>query len=355
MKAFPLDPWIQTAPSLDGDSKEESTVSDTTLDGALVAKSLVEVIHQVCSDWNKSLPKLTCPSERTELSIYGLKNGRRKMEDRYSLCVDLNSLYGLKDHPDQSMFAVYDGHIGPEAAVYSAVHLPCNIVRHQAFLDDPVTAIKSACHTTDERFCSKNIRSGSTVALVLRRGNKLYTAWVGDSQAVLCKKGCAINLVTPHKPDRQDEQQRIEAAGGMVIWMGAWRVNGNLSVSRAIGDGPDKKFVTSDADVVCHEMDGTEDYVVIACDGLWDVLSGQEVMRCVYNYLSTGGTKPGVAKALVDAACKEGSTDNITVIVIFFSSFQLVEPPAPSPRNSDDSSSSSPAAGLDEGDRIEGV
>lgn len=147
-----------------------------------------------------------------------------------------------------------------------------------------------------------------------------------------------------------------------MIWMGAWRVNGNLSVSRAIGDGPDKKFVTSDADVVCHEMDGTEDYVVIACDGLWDVLSGLQVMRCVYNYLSTGGSKPGVAKALVEAACKEGSTDNITVIVIFFSSFQLVEPPPPSPRNSDESSSSSPgldaaAAAANEagGDNIEGV
>lgn len=133
----------------------------------------------------------------------------------------------------------------------------------------------------------------------------------------------------------QDEQQRIEAAGGMVIWMGAWRVNGNLSVSRAIGDGPDKKFVTSDCDVVCHELDGTEDYIVIACDGLWDVLNGDEVMRCVYNYLSGGGSKPGVAKAIVEAACKEGSTDNITVVVIFFSSFQLVEPPPPPPRRCD--------------------
>ena len=125
----------------------------------------------------------------------------------------------------------------------------------------------------------------------------------------------------------QDEQQRIEAAGGMVIWMGAWRVNGNLSVSRAIGDGPDKKFVTGDSDVVCHELDGTEDYIVIACDGLWDVLNGEEVMRCVYKHLSSGGSKQGVAKALVEAACKEGSTDNITVVVIFFGGFQLLEPP----------------------------
>ena len=60
----------------------------------------------------------------------------------------------------------------------------------------------------------------------------------------------------------QDERQRIEDLGGMVIWLGTWRVNGNLSVSRAIGDAKDKKFITADADTVSNIQ---SDYPLTGC------------------------------------------------------------------------------------------
>ncbi len=108
----------------------------------------------------------------------------------------------------------------------------------------------------------------------------------------------------------------------MVLWMGVWRVNGSLSVSRAIGDPNDKKYVIGEADVRSFELDGTEDYLVVACDGVWDVVSGEELTECVRAHLAKGGTRNTVAKAIVDFAKSEGSGDNMTVIVVFFSSFK---------------------------------
>ena len=113
----------------------------------------------------------------------------------------------------------------------------------------------------------------------------------------------------------------------MVIWMGAWRVNGNLSVSRAIGDAKDKKFVVGEADVSTFDLTGNEDYMVVACDGVWDVLNGEEVVQCVAAHLATPtGSKQAVAKALVECAKNEGSNDNITVIVVYFKGFKGDQP-----------------------------
>lgn len=117
----------------------------------------------------------------------------------------------------------------------------------------------------------------------------------------------------------------------MVIWMGAWRVNGNLSVSRAIGDASDKKFVIGQADVSTFDLAGSEDYLVIACDGLWDVVSETEAVQAVHAHLaSEAGSKQSVAKELVRCARAEGSGDNITVIVVYFKAFEG-GPPPPAP------------------------
>ena len=136
----------------------------------------------------------------------------------------------------------------------------------------------------------------------------------------------------------------------MVIWLGAWRVNGNLSVSRAIGDAKDKKFITAEADTVrkCHflhinfslthflsqksvELDGTEDFLVVACDGVWDVLNAEEMSQEVTKHFTSGGDKNTLAGALIKAARREGSGDNMTVIILYFPTFQLpaAEPEAP--------------------------
>jgi protein phosphatase 1L len=82
-------------------------------------------------------------------------------------------------------------------------------------------------------------------------------------------------LSEDHKPSRNDEQDRIEADGGAVIWAGTWRVSGVLAVSRAFGDRALKKFVISLPDVRHEGMAGGEEYIVLASDGLWDVISNR--------------------------------------------------------------------------------
>ena len=124
----------------------------------------------------------------------------------------------------------------------------------------------------------------------------------------------------------------------MVIWMGAWRVNGNLSVSRAIGDAKDKQFVVGQADVATFDLDGSEDYLVVACDGVWDVLSGEEVTQCVTLHLaSNDGSRQTVARALVQFAKAEGSGDNMTAIVVYFKGFNGGQEKLSSPDQSCDS------------------
>ena len=108
----------------------------------------------------------------------------------------------------------------------------------------------------------------------------------------------------------------------MVLHVGGTaRVNGTLSVSRAIGDAKDKKYIIGEADVTTHAQVGNEEYLVIACDGIWDVVDGDEMTECVTKHFLSGGKKQTLAKAICDFARDEGSSDNLTAIVVFFSSF----------------------------------
>ena len=77
------------------------------------------------------------------------------------------------------------------------------------------------------------------------------------------------------------------------------------------------------------ELDGTEDFLVVACDGVWDVLSAEEMAQEVWSHFSQGGTKQMLARSLIKAACREGSGDNMTVIVLYFDTFQMPTRPPP--------------------------
>ena len=112
----------------------------------------------------------------------------------------------------------------------------------------------------------------------------------------------------------------------MVIFIGTWRVNGNLSVSRAIGDVKDKKYVIGEGDVSRTVMNGTEDYLVVACDGVWDVVDDQELVECIGGHLSKGSERHTTAKRLVEFAKSEGSGDNITAIIVFLNTAPTTTP-----------------------------
>ena len=78
-----------------------------------------------------------------------------------------------------------------------------------------------------------------------------------------------------HKPNSKEERERIEAAGGVVVWAGTWRVGGVLAVSRAFGDKPLKRFVISDPHIQEEQLQRGDEFVILASDGLWDVLTNE--------------------------------------------------------------------------------
>ncbi|XP_060147087.1 protein phosphatase 1E isoform X2 [Globicephala melas] len=237
----------------------DGTEGTVEIETVKLARSVFSKLHEVCCSWVKDFPLRRRPQLYYETSIHAIKNMRRKMEDKHVCIPDFNMLFNLE-----------------------------------------------------------SLRCGTTGVVTFIRGNMLHVAWVGDSQVMLVRKGQAVELMKPHKPDREDEKQRIEALGGCVVWFGAWRVNGSLSVSRAIGDAEHKPYICGDADSASTVLDGTEDYLILACDGFYDTVNPDEAVKVVSDHLKeNNGDSSMVAHKLVASARDAGSSDNITVIVVF--------------------------------------
>ncbi|XP_051891790.1 protein phosphatase 1E isoform X2 [Pristis pectinata] len=300
----------------------DGTDGITQFDSTKLARMVFTKLHEVCCSWVKDLPLTRRTHPYFETSIHAIKNMRRKMEDKHVCLPDFNTLFNLEDQEEQSFFAVFDGHGGVDAAIYASIHLHVNLARQEIFQHDPAEALCRAFRLTDERFVQKaareNLRCGSTGVVTFMRGNMLHVAWLGDSQVMLVRRGQVVELMKPHKPDREDEKQRIEALGGCVVWFGAWRVNGSLSVSRAIGDAEHKPYICGEADSDSTMLDGTEDYLILACDGFYDTMEPEEAVKVVADHLKeNNGDSSMVAHKLVASARDAGSSDNITVIVVF--------------------------------------
>ncbi|KAJ8005597.1 hypothetical protein DPEC_G00119590 [Dallia pectoralis] len=301
-----------------------------------VQRLFLNKLREVGVAWNQHPPcSLSVGISRFLLSsAHAIRNTRRKMEDRHVCLPDFNTLTGLKDGVERSYYAVFDGHGGVDAAIYAAAHLHINLSQQEALTRDPVTAFKAAFTETNDMFRRKaqreRLRSGSTAVAVLLQGEWLHVAWLGDSQSMLVRRGQEVSLMEPHKPEREDEKQRIEDLGGCIVFMGCWRVNGTYAVSRAIGDFDQNPYVSGDADCSSFRLDGDEDYVLLACDGFFDIVRPEEVPALVLQALrecgepqgatvgsEVGALGVGVAQKLVAHAKEAGSSDNITVMVVF--------------------------------------
>ncbi|KAF7138405.1 hypothetical protein RHSIM_Rhsim07G0168200 [Rhododendron simsii] len=203
------------------------------------------------------------------------------------------------------------GHGGARAAEYVKQNLFSNLISHPKFISDTKSAIADAYSHTDSEFLksenTQNRDAGSTASTAILVGDRLLVANVGDSRAVICRGGNAIAVSRDHKPDQTDERQRIEDAGGFVMWAGTWRVGGVLAVSRAFGDRLLKQYVE-------EKVDSSLEFLILASDGLWDVVTNEEAVGIV---------KPiqepeDAAKRLMQEAYQRGSGDNITIVVVRF-------------------------------------
>lgn len=164
---------------------------------------------------------------------------------------------------------------------------------------------------------------GTTATVMVLIGLHLTIAHVGDSRAVLGgASGRKMRLSEDHRPSRPDERERIESAGGLILTAaGTSRVNGVLAVSRALGDQELKQLVIAKPEISNICLKGNEEFVVIASDGLWDVISDDEAVGMVCDVLESsqdgfGRQEDDAAKVLVQNAWDRGSNDDVSVIVV---------------------------------------
>ena len=179
---------------------------------------------------------------------------------------------------------------------------------------------------TDEEM--KGDTSGATAVVVIVKGNKIYCGNVGDSRAVACITGVAKPLSFDHKPANEAESKRITAAGG---WVEFNRVNGNLALSRALGDftfksnkekPPEEQMVTAFPDVTVEDLTMNHEFIILACDGIWDCMSSQEVVDFCRSSLASGQEPEEVCEALLqNCLAPDGQMggigcDNMTAVLV---------------------------------------
>jgi len=251
------------------------------------------------------------------------------------------------DNKDKSkrpinLLTIFDGHGGPLISKYLSDVLP------QFFYDKTriPSKVKQASPTYHKfinklfDFVQEKIRNeikeaklmGSTALIAQVYHYKpsrlrLQVINVGDCRAVLCNKyNIGVALTKDHKPMGIEEYDRITNMGGKIIRLpnDDPRIMG-LSVSRSIGDVDAKPFVSHLPEIFDYEISSNDKFLILGCDGVWDVFSNQDAVDFVinemkkdYRYNIESSNVKNIAKKLAEEAINKGSTDNISVMILFF-------------------------------------
>ncbi|KAL6984736.1 protein-serine,threonine phosphatase [Sarracenia purpurea var. burkii] len=233
-------------------------------------------------------------------------------------------------------FGVYDGHGGSQVANYCAERM------HEVVAEEWgretidgfewrrrwEAAFSSSFERADNAVVTDSVAPdmvGSTAVVVVLSCCQIITSNCGDSRAVLCRGGETIPLTVDQKPDREDELVRIESEGGRVInWNGA-RVFGVLAMSRAIGDRYLRPWIIPVPEVTFTTRSEEDECLILASDGLWDVMSNDEVGEVARRLLrrrhrTLADNENPVAQAIADnlteIAFGRYSSDNISIVVV---------------------------------------
>ncbi|MED6210526.1 hypothetical protein PIB30_064898 [Stylosanthes scabra] len=249
--------------------------------------------------------------------------GRREtMEDTHFI------LPHFCDVKDLYAFGIFDGHRGAAAAEFSSRAVPA-FLQSLDFMGSPANALVEAFLRTDSAFrkeldtyrksgrcVQKDWHPGCTAITALIVRNKLFVSNLGDCQAILCRAGNPIALSKDHVASCLQERERVIRHGGHVHWqVDTWRVGPPaLQVTRSIGDDDLKPAVTAEPEITETILSAEDEFLVMGSDGLWDVMSGEEVIKIIRETVKEGGM---CSKRLATEAVGRGSRDNITVIVVF--------------------------------------
>lgn len=267
---------------------------------------------------------------------------------------------------DTSLFGIFDGHGGPMVSKICEQSFALEICRQAKTSPDLVQVLEKA-YTEIDAFLQttgslKNMRTGSgtsiplsridepegiprenlfdfigsTAVIVLVRGKELYASNAGDSRAILCRGGTAVRLSRDHKPESPRERSRIENAGGRVSVVGpCHRVDFGLNLSRALGDflykrnadlPPSHQKITAVPEVVTETIQDEDEFILLGCDGIFELLSSQQVINFVRFRLKSGMDPKYIVESLLDECCSKDpqktmgrGTDNETCILVLLS------------------------------------
>lgn len=265
-----------------------------------------------------------------------LKGRRDYNEDKHNII--LNEDGHITDFVPANYLGIYDGHGGKYVSKFLSQNLP------------PLFMNKSVKYPLTKNYileCYKNIQDqlknkhksyamhcGSTCLVIIHykspKDGKYYINLMntGDSRSIICRDNLGIPLSKDHKPYWPEERHRIQQLGGKIYFDGDdYRIK-DLSVSRSFGDIEAEPYVTYVPDIYRYRLEKNDRFIILACDGLWDRLSNQEVVNFILTegYDSSTTTRinkdVNIAKKLGEYAIQRGSGDNVTIIIIFFDNQQ---------------------------------
>lgn len=283
---------------------------------------------QTLSEPETSKESAFCQNDYYKVGSSCMQGWRIHMEDSHT------HILSLPDDPGTAFFAVYDGHGGANIAQHAGKHLHKYVTRRPEYGSDMRKALQRGFLDIDEAMLNddslKEQMAGSTAVTVLIKNDRLYCANAGDSRAIACVGGKLDVLSFDHKPNNTNELERIKKAGGYVEYN---RVNGYLALSRALGDFslkrntnvlPEEQVVTAWPDIEERHVNEDWQFMVIACDGIWDVLPSQSVLEFVQAEIAQGIYPQNICENLMTRClapdCQMGGIggDNMTVIIVCF-------------------------------------
>jgi len=231
--------------------------------------------------------------------------GRRPyMEDRTIL--EANIFNGW------SLFAVCDGHGGDYVCNFLKANFKDLLVENMKLNENMAIAIDQTFAKIAHQMDMENAKyQGSTICALLIKGNMIISINTGDSRAIMGFMDSSVDLTVDHKPNEPSEEKRILNEGGFVTHreQDVPRVNGNLALSRSVGDFYLFPYVISNPDIRQFDMSTYEEsYIVIATDGILDVWTSGEIIKALSIGLKCND--------FINLSLQRGSTDNMSMIVL---------------------------------------
>ena len=251
------------------------------------------------------------------------------------------------------IFGIFDGHGGHEVSQFVSRRFTFHLLNSPGYSAcDLESALMSTFNSMDDLIRSeegshelfrisknlpynfpvnsKNFRHnvGCTALVSVIRGKEIFVANAGDSRCVLSRNGQALDLSLDHKPTLYKERIRIISAGGRII---DGRINQGLNLTRSLGDlayksnknlPANQQLIISEPEIQKIEIQETDKFMVLACDGIWEVVSSQECVDFIDKRIHNQ-TLSSIAEELLDACLAPKVSngigcDNMTIIIIAF-------------------------------------